>query len=384
MDRSVEARPQMRGEFVDDVRTAVVLDRMRRVEAQSVQAERVNPVFGVLNDEVANGTRVGPVEIDRLAPRRPMSIGEKVRRVGREVIPLRSKMIVDHVEQHGDAASVRRFDEGLEILWPPIGRVGGVGVDPVVAPAPAAAEVANRHDLDRGRAEFDEVIELIGRPGERSGWREGADMQLIEHDVVPGPARPAVAPDIRLVVDRLAWPVHVPGLKAGRWVRNAHPVGELEAIERSRAHPFDEDLEEAAVLPLHRDRRASAVEREAHPLLGRRPEPKADPALLERRAMRPSSCALIHGRPPSAISVSNGRKPSSAATVPRLGRSCMRRLAAFRQHQASAGRYLMMSADNSRRDCGQLENAALSRSCCDTTSLWRSNASGDRARARRP
>ena len=160
MDRPGEARPEPRGEFVDDVRTAVVLDRMHRVEAQSVQAERVDPVFGVLDDEVSNGAGVGPVEIDGLAPQRPVARGGKVRRVGREVIPLRSEMIVDHVEQHGDAESVRRLDEGLEIIRPAVGRVGSVRVDAVVAPAPAAAEVADRHDLDRGHAKFGEMIEL--------------------------------------------------------------------------------------------------------------------------------------------------------------------------------------------------------------------------------
>jgi len=51
---------------------------MHRIETQSIQVERVDPVFGVLDDEVADGARVGPVEIDRFAPRRPMAVGEEV------------------------------------------------------------------------------------------------------------------------------------------------------------------------------------------------------------------------------------------------------------------------------------------------------------------
>ena len=41
-------------------------------------------------------------------------------------------------------------------------------------------------------------------------------MPLIEHDVVPGPAGPMIAPPVRLMVDRLARPVNVLGLEAGR------------------------------------------------------------------------------------------------------------------------------------------------------------------------
>ena len=66
--------------LVDDVGTAVVLDRMHRVKAQSVEMERVDPVFRVLDDEVADGTRVGPVEIDR--PRPKASDGGVVKKSG--------------------------------------------------------------------------------------------------------------------------------------------------------------------------------------------------------------------------------------------------------------------------------------------------------------
>ena len=333
MDRPLEARPQPLGEFVNDVWTAVVLDGVDRVEAQSVEVKSADPVFRVLDDEVPNRARVGPVEIDCIAPRRPMAVGEEVRRIAREVIPLRSEMIVDHVEQHRYAALVRRFDEGLQVLGPAVARVGGVRADPVVAPAPAATEVGKRHDLDCGRAEVDQMVELARGRGEGAFRGEGADVQLIEDDVVPRPARPGLAPAIGLMVDRLARPVHVLRLEAGCRIGNARPVGELEPIEGARPDPLDEALEETAVSPLHRNRRAPAFEREAHPLLRRGPEPEENAAVFKRRAMRPTPYAAIHARS-SSIRVSND-KPTAIpgkGSAPRplcareLGRSPRSRL----------------------------------------------------------
>ena len=158
MDRPSEARSQPRREFVDDVRLAVILDRVRRVQAEAIEAKNFDPVLGVLDHEVTNRPRACAVEIDRVAPGRAVAIGEEVRSVGAEVIPLWSEMIVDHVEEHGDSALVRRFDEALEVLRAAVARIGRIGIDPIIAPSPAAAKIGDRHDFDRSDAEFGEMV----------------------------------------------------------------------------------------------------------------------------------------------------------------------------------------------------------------------------------
>ena len=287
VDSPGKPRPDALRELVEDVGAAVVLDRVDGVEPEPVEMEGLDPVFGVLDDESAHRSGIRPVEIDRVAPRRAMAAGEEVRRVGREVIPLGAEMVVDDVEQHGDAAAVRGLDEGLEILRPAVARVGRVSVDAVVAPAPAAGKIADRHDLEGGDAEFGQVIELLDSGLERAPGGEGAEMQFIEDDVVPVATRPVVAPAIGGVIDDLARPVHVLRLEARGRIGDAFSVGELETIERPGASVCDEGLEEAGRAALHRHAPALVLEDDADALLRRRPETEANAARFERGTVRP-------------------------------------------------------------------------------------------------
>ena len=98
-----------------------------------------------------------------------------------------------------------------------------------------------------------------------------------------------------------------PAAESGGQVGNPHPVRELEAIEGPCADAFDEDLEEAAVAPLHRDRRASGFEREAHALLRRGPEFESGCRPLRTKG-RVSNVVRSHPCAPFAMRISNGRQ----------------------------------------------------------------------------
>ncbi len=52
VDRALEARADALGELVEDVGPAVVLDRVHRVEPQSVEVKLVDPVVRVLDEEL--------------------------------------------------------------------------------------------------------------------------------------------------------------------------------------------------------------------------------------------------------------------------------------------------------------------------------------------
>src|SRR5262249_3385985 len=144
------------GEFVEQVGPRIILDGVDGVEAQSIEMKFLDPIFGVLDEEVAHGARARSVELDRVAPGRLMPAREEIRRVERNEVSLRAEVAVDDVEQDRDPLPVGRLDKGFEILRSSIACIGSVGKRAVVAPVSMAAEVADRHDLDGANAELRE------------------------------------------------------------------------------------------------------------------------------------------------------------------------------------------------------------------------------------
>ena len=287
VDGPVKARSKPCREFVEQVGPRIVLDRVDGVEAQSVEMEFLDPIFGVLDEEVAHRARIRAVEPDRVAPGGFMPAGEEIGRIERQKVPLGTEVVVDDVEQDRDPLPVSRLDEGFEILRPAIACIGSVGKRAVIAPVPAAAEIADRHDLDGCNAELSQMSELRCGSRERAFRRKSAEMELVKHDVVPFAARPGFPPAIGAGIDRLARAVDVVGLKPGRRVRNLAPARQREPIARARAKSFHEGFEEAILPRSHGERRVSSLDHEVDLSLGRGPETKAYPVSLERGAVRP-------------------------------------------------------------------------------------------------
>ena len=99
---------------------------MHRVEPQAVEAKLVDPIERVLDDELPHRRRCRAVVIDRVAPGRLVTVGEKVAARRAQIVPVRAEVIVDDVEHHREAARVRRVDEGLEPLRAAVVRVGRI------------------------------------------------------------------------------------------------------------------------------------------------------------------------------------------------------------------------------------------------------------------
>ena len=75
-------------------------------------------------------------------------------------------------------------------------------IDAVVAPAEPPREIGQRHDLDHGDAEVDEVGQPLDRRPKRANLRERADVQLVDYltgDLHAAPG--AVAPFVAVGVD---------------------------------------------------------------------------------------------------------------------------------------------------------------------------------------
>src|SRR6185312_16180193 len=137
------------------------------------------------------------VEIDRGAPWRVVPLGEELRRVEMEIVPLRTEMVVDDVKQDGEAARMAGVDEVLQIVGPAVAAVGREEQHAVIAPIALAGKIRHRHQLDRGDAEAHEMVEVALDAGEIAALGERPGVEFVEHDLLPAPAAPvAVAPVI--------------------------------------------------------------------------------------------------------------------------------------------------------------------------------------------
>ena len=55
MDGPREPRANAGGDFVDEIGARIILDRVDGVEAKPVQMKLLEPIFGILDEEVAHG-----------------------------------------------------------------------------------------------------------------------------------------------------------------------------------------------------------------------------------------------------------------------------------------------------------------------------------------
>ena len=111
------------GDILDDVPTRCVLDRVDRIEPQSVDPVLTQPEQRVVDHEIAHGLAVVR---DGRAPGRVVLGMVEVGRVNADVVPVRPEMVEHDVEKDAQAARVRFIDQTLQIVRRSIGLVGRV------------------------------------------------------------------------------------------------------------------------------------------------------------------------------------------------------------------------------------------------------------------
>ena len=137
-------------------------------------------------------------------------------------------MVVDDVENDGDAERMRSIDKAAEIIWPTIKPCRGKEVYPVITPAEPAGELRDRHDFNTRDAKTGERCELAGCRLPCALPREGADMQFIDDELLTWQAAPSdIRPTKGVRVNDLGRAVWSFGLIAGGGVRQ----DDLAAIE---------------------------------------------------------------------------------------------------------------------------------------------------------
>jgi hypothetical protein len=138
------------GEFFEKVFGAGIADLIDGVEAQTVEAILPQPVQGVLDDEIADRPR-GVVDG---APPGGVDVGvEEARRIGVEVVSVRSEVIVDDVEKDRQAAGVGFVYEPLQIVRRAVDGVGREVKHAVVAPVARPGKIGDRHQFNGRDAE---------------------------------------------------------------------------------------------------------------------------------------------------------------------------------------------------------------------------------------
>ena len=174
------------GDLRDDVYGAVVDECVGRVEAQPVERGTRAPSAAALSRmKRRTSIRAVAVEIDRRAPRRVVAVGEIVRIELRQVGAFGSEMVVDDVEDHGEAVLVCRVDEAPQILRDArSSRDGAYSATPSYpqfrVPAKSATGISSIAVTPRSRR----AASRSRAAGERSIGCERADVQLVDDELL--------------------------------------------------------------------------------------------------------------------------------------------------------------------------------------------------------
>jgi hypothetical protein len=174
-----------------------------------------------VDKKVPHRAAVRPVEIDPGTPRGPVTIREESLGIGVQVIPCRSEVVVDHVDEHHETERVRAIDKAFKIVGRPVGGIRRERQHTVVAPVPATGKIGQRQEFDRRHAEISQRLELARNRRIGALRSRGPDMQLVEDRLLPWASGPGpIRPLERRGIDDDARPVHVIRLEAGGRIRD--------------------------------------------------------------------------------------------------------------------------------------------------------------------
>ena len=117
MDRSGRlVRPDSGGQLREEVTRALVDHRVSRVDAQAIHVIFVDPVQGILDEELADQLALGTVEVDGGPPGSAMLSGKVIGTEEAEIAAIGSEMVVDDVEQHRHSQAVGDVDQGTQVV----------------------------------------------------------------------------------------------------------------------------------------------------------------------------------------------------------------------------------------------------------------------------
>jgi hypothetical protein len=144
-------------------------------------------------------------------------------------------VVVDHIQDDGEAAIVTGIDQILQPLGSSVGVMRSVEIDTVIAPASCPGKLADRHEFHMGYAKPHQVIESVHCGVECSIRGVTADVHLVDD---PGRKRPGlpvlVCPKISIVVQKPGRAMNALRLPEGTWVRQGFPLIQDKGIVCAR------------------------------------------------------------------------------------------------------------------------------------------------------
>jgi hypothetical protein len=287
---------------------------MHGVQAQAVQVELVEPVERVVHDEGPRDLAARRVEVEGVAPRSLAVAAEERRGVAGKIVALRPEVVVDHVEKDGEPSGVTGFDERLEILRLSICGVRGERQHSVIPPAPAAREIRHGHELHRGDAEGDQMVEPVRHSREGAFPGEGSHVELVEDETFGGDAVPLrIGPGVIVRIDHLARPVDVERLIARRGVGHEELAVDAERVSRAGGGIPRHPLRPARGVSGHGEALLPVGEPELDTLGGGGPQPEARGAVVARlRAERHAVASPYRGLPGHDLTVGRRRRRTTS------------------------------------------------------------------------
>src|SRR5208283_33190 len=187
-----------------------------------------------MDEKVSDGPAGGTIEVDGVAPRSMVTIGEELWGVKAEIISFRPKVVVDDVQQNHHSADMGGLYQLFEIFRTAVNTIGCELVYAVVSPISTARKIGHRHQLQSCHSEIRQVVQALASRRKSSGWHERAHVKFVDHSLSPSAAMPGIVLPIESVrVAYFTGTVNIPRLKTGSGVRHFLSAINLEPVERS-------------------------------------------------------------------------------------------------------------------------------------------------------
>ena len=221
MDAAVEMHRfaiHHRRQFFQKIDGGEVEHGMNGVEAQGVNMKVAQKIDSVLNKVAAHLVATRAIKVDGIAPGRVIAVGE-IGAIVPQIIALGPQMVIDHIQDNGDARLVTGVDEAFEAKMTAIGILHGEGGHTVIAPVAFAGELGHGHEFDGGDAKFFEPIQVRNDGVKGAFGRESTDMKLVDDEMLQGQPGPGVIFPGKMGVNQLAGAMYPFGLYRARWGR---------------------------------------------------------------------------------------------------------------------------------------------------------------------
>src|SRR5690242_3198023 len=99
--------------------------------------EFIHPIRGIGGEELADWPAIAIIKVDRPSPFVLVAVGKIVLGEMMQIIAVGTEVVVDDIQNDGDAQIVRAIDKGTQVIRMPIKAGGSEEIHAVVTPAKA-------------------------------------------------------------------------------------------------------------------------------------------------------------------------------------------------------------------------------------------------------